>query len=75
MIGFPDLRVCYHGAGPVRASAWWQYVDGSTSDHLSVVRPTREAAVQAVREAAEAMGQGRAPLSRDGLPIDRYAPR
>lgn len=69
-----ELRLSWHGAGPARACGWWAYPDGSTSDHLQGVRDTPEDALRAVREAAEAMAQGRAPASRDGRPIDRYAP-
>lgn len=46
----PELRVCYHGAGPVRASAWWLFADGSTSEHVSAVRDTAAEAIAAVRE-------------------------
>ncbi|MBD3744579.1 MAG: hypothetical protein IE932_00025 [Sphingopyxis terrae] len=69
-----ELRVGWHGAGPVRAVAWWAFADGTTSDQLQALRPTREQAVQAVREAAQAMAEGKAPASHDGRPIDRYAP-
>lgn len=69
-----EFRLSWHGAGPVRACGWWTYADGSTSDHLQAVRDTREDAVRAVREAAEALARGRTPASRDGRPIDRYAP-
>lgn len=69
-----ELRVGWHGAGPVRAVAWWAFADGSTSDQLQALRPTREQAVQAVREAASALIEGRAPIAPDGQRIERYAP-
>jgi hypothetical protein len=69
-----ELSLSWHGAGPARASGWWVYPDGSTSDHLQAVRATPDDARRAVREAAEAMARGMTPASRDGLPIDRYAP-
>lgn len=47
-----ELRVGWHGAGPVRASGWWIYPDGSTSAHLCAVRPTREEACAEVRRMA-----------------------
>lgn len=49
-----ELRVCYHGAGPVRATAWWIFADGSTSEHFDAVRPTRDEAIGAVRAMATA---------------------
>lgn len=60
--GEAELRVCYHGAGPVRATAWWVHADGSTSDHVDAVRPTREQAIAAVRQlAAGSLGAGIEP--------------
>lgn len=68
-----ELRLSWHGGGPVRACGWWIYPDGSTSDHLQALRDSPEAALCAVREAAEAMARGLPPASRDGRTIERYA--
>lgn len=67
MVTAPDLRVCYHGFGPVRATAWWIWADGSTSEHVDAVCATRELAVAAVREGASLIPHPRlhaAPRSR-----------
>jgi hypothetical protein len=53
MTAKPELRICWHGAGPFNAAAWWRWPDGSTSEHVWAVRPTRAAAIAAVRQLAE----------------------
>lgn len=59
-----DLRVCYHGAGPVRASAWWLWPDGSTGEHVHAVRPTSGEAIAAVRQMAAEQRRGTENLAK-----------
>ncbi len=59
MVGPPDLRLAWHGTGPVRAHAWLRHPNGSTSNHISEVGTTACEVLAAIRER-----MGRAPPKR-----------
>lgn len=50
MVGPPELRLAWHGTGPVRAHAWLRHPNGSTSDHISEVGATLRDALDAISE-------------------------
>lgn len=67
-----ELRVCYHGGGPVRATAWWIFADGSTSEHFNAVRPTGDDAIRAVRAKAGAARRPAPPQPLHDAPRIRH---